>query len=70
MGIYNEENHSIEYNGKEIVAKAGGSPFNKFLLEYRKSINKNDSPNAWLSLECEIDGKWVLVDDEYKKQQN
>ena len=70
VGIYNEENHSIEYNGKEIVAKAGGSPFNKFLVEYRKSINKNDSPNAWSSLECEIDGKWVLVDDEWKKQQN
>ena len=70
MGIYNEENHSIEYNGKEIVAKPGGSPFNKFAVEYRKSNNRHQSVSAWEALECEIDGKWVLVDDEWKKQQN
>ena len=70
MGIYNEENHSIEYNGEEIVTKSGGSPFNKFAEYYRKSNNKNESVNAWRELECEIDGKWVSVDDEWKKQQN
>ena len=73
MGIYNEENHSIEYNGEEIVAKPGGSPFNKFAVEYRKSNNRHQSVSAWEALECEIDGKWVLVDDVYdtvKKNQN